>query len=144
MNLDRASSRYLVSKGLMCDGSGVAVHVPETGAPARIQWEHVIIADDGDVPIGVDLRRRGRLYWLADRVVDGNVRRFVNSSVRQFGESLLLYENFLMFDKPLDEAQEIALCDRLATKLKTVDPAAMKDDEAFWPLILEQTRAGLL
>ncbi|HUQ02855.1 MAG TPA: SUKH-4 family immunity protein [Kofleriaceae bacterium] len=42
------------------------------------------------------------------------------------------------------ESMAVALCDELEAEIRRLDPLAMEDVEAFWPLILEQTRDGLM
>jgi len=71
-------------------------------------------------------------------------RRFVNSSVEQFAEFLVdvpRARSFLVGSS--DDEADITL-DELDLELTSVDREALQDADAFWAVVLEQLRQGLV
>jgi hypothetical protein len=139
MGLDELDARYLREVGLPVgiDWTLVVTPPPHGTRPPMHDGEW-ILAVDGPFPICVE--RGGRIVVAAEPT--GKLH--VNANVRAFGAFLVFYQEYRMRVRGLDETESQQLINDAEAKMRGTDPAAMRDADAYWPVILEQMRDGLL
>lgn len=155
VQLPLASERFLVEAGLPGRASlGLEFNLPpnqlltlseafEADLPADFD-RYRPIGLDAATAICLDSSDGWRLYAVD---VDGVLpTRFVNSSVPQLAEFLLVFHEgaglpvpTLATDKELEASAQA-----LEREFRRIDPAAFEDEENWWPLIVTQRRDGLL
>lgn len=131
-----------------------AVYLRDVGLPVGIDWTLVvtppehgarppmhdgewILALDGPVPLCVE--HGGRIV-----AAEPAGKRHVNANVRAFGAFLVLYQEYRMRVRGLDESESQQLINDTEAKMRGADPTAMQDPDAYWSVIVEQMRDGLL
>jgi hypothetical protein len=92
------------------------------------------------MPLYLDESRRGQVLAVSG---DGS-ERFVNQSVELFGQCLALFENYRRVVRSVPDEQADPIIASTEAELHKADPAAFKNDENWWPLVVEQMNHGLL
>jgi hypothetical protein len=131
-----------------------ALYLREVGLPVGVDWTLVVLPPqpgsrlpmhDGECiiavedPVPICVERDGRIVAAAP-----SGKLHVNANVRAFGAFLLLYQEYRLRVRGLNETESQQLITGTETKMRDVDPAAMQDSEAYWPVIVEQMKNGLL
>jgi hypothetical protein len=144
MGIPAEDAAYLREVGLPVGVDwSLVVNPPAPGARPSVCNDNPILALDGPVPICVE--HNGRVIANeALAAIEGPGKRLVNSNVRTFGQFLMLYEEYRVRVRNLDEEQAYRLIDEIELGMRDSDPAAMGQPNAYWPAIVEQMRAGLL
>jgi hypothetical protein len=140
MGIAAEDSTYLTAVGLPVgiDWS-LRITSPASGTePGRIDGMP-IVAFDGPVPLCVDWRAGGRVVAVED-----DRRRTANSSVRQFGAFLMLFQDYRRRVRGLDDEKAEVLIDDVERRMREREPEIMRGDENYWPVIVEQMRHRLL
>lgn len=139
--LSVADSEYLTTVGLPCgvDWNFEIAAPSAERLPTLFERLIVLARDGGVVPICVDLSDDKRIV-----AVEGAHKRPVNSSVQQFGAFLMLYQNYRAQVGELDDDAIEQLINETERKMRQLDPQAMANVEAYWPVIVEQMRDGLI
>lgn len=124
---------YLVNIGLPQDAEWNF----RLGDLDAVDEDLVALLLDGPVPICVDPNGNVVAAEGPERV------RFVNSSVPQLGGFLVLYERYRRSVVSLGDDEAEALIASIEREMRSLDPAAMRS-EAYWDVVVEQMRDGLL
>ncbi len=131
-----------------------AVYLRDVGLPVGIDWTLVvtpplpgsrppmhdgewILAVDDTVPICIE--RDGRIVAAAP-----SGRLHVNANLRALGAFLFLYQDYRLRVRGLSETESQLLIDATEAKMRSADPAALENADAYWSVIIEQMRNGLL
>lgn len=120
--------------------------------PEALEEDNLPATFDRYRPIGVDTatticldeRDNGRIYAVD---IDGNIpTRFLNSSVPQLAEFLLVFRNGAGIKLPTLASEEDleASAHALEEQFRHIDPAVFSDEDNWWPLIVTQRRDGML
>lgn len=115
----------------------------EEDLPARFNRYRPIGVDTATT-ICLDERDNGRIYAVD---IDGNIpTRFMNSSVPQLAEFLLVFRNGAGVELPQLASEEELEASALALEheFRRIDPSVFSDEDNWWPLIVTQRRDGLL
>ena len=134
MPLSEGDKQLLAEVGLLDDPES---HLRPLAIP-RVLDAGVQIATEGEVaPVVV-------LATGSVRMLDDGPGRFVNASLPQLARALEVYEKHRAeagsaMDPPSRKAARA-----LRDALKAVDAACVADPEAYWSVIVEQVRDGLL
>jgi hypothetical protein len=75
--------------------------------------------------------------------IEGSRTRPVNSTLHAFGAFLMYFEDYRRRVRGLGEEESLSLISEVEKKMKELDPSSMRD-AAYWPVIVEQMRDGLL
>jgi len=129
-----ASDRwYLTHVGLPARvGPNLRTEVP------KLDNGFVILGHDYEVPIAAD--SSGRVWALEDAS-----KRVVNGSVAAFGRCLAVYEWYGRNVRGLDDEEAALMVVRRAEGLlRAADANALRDDENYWAVIVEQMEYGHL
>lgn len=138
MGLDELDAMYLREVGLPVGIDWTLVVTPPAhGSRPPMHAGDWILAVDGPVPICIE--RDGRIVAAAP-----SGKLHVNANVRAFGAFLLLYQEYRTRVLGLNETEPQQLISETEAKMRSADPAAMQDSEAYWPVIVEQMKNGLL
>jgi hypothetical protein len=71
--------------------------------------------------------------------------RFVNSTIEQLVHCIDAYRDYAgTVQRATDESAARGVAEDLRRTLANIDPAALADPEAWWALVAEQARQGLL
>lgn len=98
-----------------------------------------IVGYDDPVAICIDEYANSRIV-----AVEPKRTRFINSTISQFGACLALYQTYRQNVRGMDDDEALALIDQIETEMRTVDSAAFENEEFWWPVIVEQMKAGML
>jgi len=112
---------------------------PSSASDVRRVESMPVLAFDGPFPICVLPEAAGAVV-----VVEDDGRRVVNSSVRQFGQFLMIYEDYRVRVRALSDGEAEALIDEIEQRMKVSDGEAMRSEEHYWPVVVEQMRQGML
>ena len=74
----------------------------------------------------------------------GGRKRFMNSNVKLFGEFLALYQQYRLRARKLDDEAVKSVITEVEQQMTARDSASFSGTECWWPIILEQMKAGLL
>jgi hypothetical protein len=130
--------------------ASAAEFLSTVGLPASTDWGfegavaagptdlHLVIAFDNGTPLIV--QPRGDVVAMEA----GNRSRFVNASPNSLLHFLTLYETYRERVRGLPEERAPKLVDETASAMTLVEPGALQDPDAYWSVILEQMRDGLL
>jgi len=69
--------------------------------------------------------------------------RAVNSTLHNFGAFLMFFQDYRRRVRDVGEAESQALIEEVEAKMEHLDPSSMQK-EAYWPVVVEQMRDGLL
>ncbi|HET6325673.1 MAG TPA: SUKH-4 family immunity protein [Planctomycetaceae bacterium] len=100
------------------------------------------IGFDDFVPICLDERRHGAV--ITAEVENSPPESFVNASVEQFGEFLLLYQQYRLKARTASEEEILLFIPTIEERMRKADADAFSDPNNYWPEIIEQMSAGLL
>jgi hypothetical protein len=93
------------------------------------------------VPICLDERRNGCVVDVEEAI--GGPERYINSSVELFGECLVYYQQYRLVARATeDDVQDVVATTE--QRMRKADPRAFRNDEDWWPVIVEQMTDGLL
>jgi hypothetical protein len=139
MSLSQPNAEYLRGVGLPVGVEwSFRVAAPHAGESPTMAAGFPAIADhDGVVPICVDPRTA---HVVA---IEDETHRFVNSDIPRFGTFLMLFRNYCLRVKDLDEEAAQRVIDQVENDMTQIDSAAMQP-ESYWPVVVEQMRDGLL
>lgn len=138
MGLDELDSLYLREVGLPVGIDWTLVVTPPLRGTRRPMHDgEWILAVDGPIPICVE--HGGRIV-----AAEPAGKRHVNANVRAFGAFLVLYQEYRMRVRGLDESGSQELINDTKVKMRGADPTAMQDPDAYWSVIVEQMRDGML
>jgi hypothetical protein len=56
----------------------------------------------------------------------------------------MIYQGYRVGVRGCDEARAALLIDEVEERMREADRRAMEDEEAYWPVIVEQMRGGML
>jgi hypothetical protein len=98
-----------------------------------------VIGYDCEAPICLDEEHEGRVVSDPD-----GYERFANASVGLFAEYLVLYQQYRLAARNLDEEAIQDVIAETERQMATLDPSALAGPECFWAVVIEQMRAGLL
>lgn len=138
--LSDADVSYLVDIGLPAGVDWtISIDPPVLGAALTLHAGMPIVAHDTLMPICIDGDR-------ADLVVvcEPGHHRPVNSNVRVFGTFLMLYQEYRLKVMTLEDDEAEHLIDETEQRMRALEPRLMSDSEAYWPVVVEQMRDGLL
>jgi hypothetical protein len=109
--------------------------------PAGLENEQFIpIALDDQVPIAIDRRHENEVWAMEN----GSATRFVNTTAKQFGECLVVYDRYRRSVVDADEKQALLLVEQAREHFMLCDVRALSSPEAYWSVILEQMEQGRL
>lgn len=132
-------------------------YLAEVGFPREVDWtmrfeaveghvDHLpglpgyyVIGHDDIASLCIDARN-GRVVSITP---DGK-ERFVNSDVSQFGRFLVLYQQYRLAARHLDDTAANRVIAETERAMRDCDQASFSDSECFWAAIVEQMKAGLL
>ena len=155
IHLPETSKRYLVDVGLPSERilelslSLKGQRLPQLAelspllACCIVQYPHAhSIGTDTGCAVCVDGSGVGTIF-LVDLTGKDKVR-FINSNVEFFGASLALYHEYCRVGPtvPKQDVDDFIL--KIESRMKDIDPTAIRSPENWWALILEQMKDGLL
>ena len=115
-------------------------------SPSWVTSGLLLIGFDGPNP--VCLARGDRVDSVILQELGQVTTRFVNRTVAEFGCFLALYQQYRLQAREVDETTDGSRIDELINDvertMRNADESALNSAENYWPLILEQVRAGLL
>lgn len=74
--------------------------------------------------------------------MEGDTRRWMNQSVPAVGRCLVAYEWYRRSVRDVDDG--VGALAIVADKIRAADPEALRDNDRYWSLMIEQMNAGLL
>jgi SUKH-4 immunity protein len=104
---------------------------------------------EGAAVIGTDEGSEFRIDLASGRVSSVDPKgvlpsRFVNSTINQLADAIAAHREYASRVCNVDEADASRVVQELRRRLTVADAAATSDPEAWWSLILEQAKNGLL
>lgn len=140
MGVTEEDAKYLINVGLPTGIDwNLSITPPAAGAdPDRIAGMPVV-ALDGPVPLCVDTSAGGVVV-----AVENDDQRMVNSNIKRLGVFLMLFQDYRIRVRELDEDEAVVLIDEIEQRMRECDPDGMRDGEWYWPVVVEQMRDGFL
>ena len=133
--LSDADKQFLSEVGLLDDP---ASQLRPLATPRALAGRGTQVATEGDIaPIVV-------LPDGSVRMLDDGSGRFVNTTLRQLAASMDVYDEHRSREGSALEPPSRTDARRLREALKRLDVACVSDREAYWSVIVEQVRDGLL
>lgn len=143
LDVSESAKRFLSDVGLPKQSDWTLRLGEDRGSLPRLKERPTcrVIGYDDYVPICVDEENDGRIIeverWPSSV-------RVINSSVQHFGAALVQYQRYRIEVQSVGEDHVEAFIDEIEKMLKEIDTAAYSAPGAWWPLIIEQMRDGLL
>jgi hypothetical protein len=143
IDLPNDAKRFLAEVGLPCvsDWTMRFDLTLDQMQQATIEPRCFIIGYDYKCPILLDKQKRGSVI----SVEHGRNERFVNTDICRFGECLVLYQQYRLAVRAMDDEEKIQnLISNTENAMRAIDPTAFADANDWWAVIIEQMRSGLL
>jgi hypothetical protein len=138
MELSAEDADYLRSVGLPTGVDwNLTIAPPGQGSEPQRAEGMPVLAFDGPVPICVD-RALGCVVAVDPAL------RIVNSTVRRFGAFLMIYQDYRLRVRGLEDADAEGLIVEIEQRMSEADSEAMRVPKAYWRLAIEQMREGFL
>lgn len=102
---------------------------------------YIVIGDDFGTKICID-EKSDEIFSVDDR--EELPTRFINSNIEFLLAFLVIYKSHLPLLEDATDDEAVKIVKKMKKVFREIDSKALKNEENWWPLILEQIEDGLM
>lgn len=142
--ISRESARFLGDVGLPINQNWtLEFNLDKTNLPKhKLTDNFVIIGYDDIVPLCIDLNYSDCVKAIQSVVALPN--QFANSSVRLFGECLVVFQHYRVAVQKMTDDDALTLVKSVERQFMNIDAESVGSKNTFWSTTLEQMKSGNL